>query len=187
MTERPDVPPEGELISAALKASGLSQRKAARLAGISEGRWRQITSGYVSVNGEKAKVRGPDSRVALMAHVVGATAEELVAAGRAGAAEVLREIEAKAAAEAERRAADADSPARPENPRTRVEDRWRMLRAVLREAGAGLSLSEQSLLRDRIDVFFAEDVEWPSADDLSGSETSSETGFEERHPGAAEL
>jgi hypothetical protein len=54
-----------------------------------------------------------------------------------------------------------------------------MLRAVLREAGVGLSPSEQSLLRDHIDVFFAEDLQWPAADDL--------TGPEERHPGAAEL
>src|SRR5882757_8467894 len=110
MTERPNVPPEGELISTALKTSGLSQRKAARLAGISEGRWRQITSGYVSVNGKKARVRGPGSRVALMAHVVGATPEDLVAAGRPDAAEELRKLAAKAAAEAEKRAAEADSP-----------------------------------------------------------------------------
>jgi hypothetical protein len=111
--------------------------------------------------------------------VVGATPEELVAAGRAAAADALRKLEAKAAAEAEKRNAAANSPSHPENPQSRVEDRWRMLRAVLREAGAGLSPSERSLLRERIGVFLAADVDWPSADDPAGSE--------EGHSGAAEL
>jgi len=185
MTERPDAPPEGKLISAALAArrsSGLTQRKAAPLAGISEGRWRQIATGYVSVNGEKARVRGTDYRVARMAHVVGVTPEELENADRPEAAEQLRRLEAKAAAEAERRDARGDAGSGPESPdgsQTRVEDRWRILRAVLRETGVGLSRSEQGDLRGRIDVFFAEDQEWPSADDLPNAE--------EQRPGAADL
>jgi transcriptional regulator with XRE-family HTH domain len=90
MTDRPEPPPWGTLIAAALRAAGLSAREAARRAGISEGRWRQITGGYQVVSpGVYAQVRGPAATLAKMAAVAGVTAAELCAAGRADAAEAL--------------------------------------------------------------------------------------------------
>ncbi len=50
MPTRPAPPPWGALITAALRQAGLSAREAARRAGLSEGRWRQITSGYQVVS-----------------------------------------------------------------------------------------------------------------------------------------
>jgi len=90
MTERPEPPPWGTLITAALARQGLSAREAARRAGLSEGRWRQITSGYQVVSpGVYAQVRGPAATVARMAAVAGVTAAQLRAVQRADAAEVL--------------------------------------------------------------------------------------------------
>jgi hypothetical protein len=181
MTERPEAPPEGQLITRALEArrpSGLTQRKAAALADISEARWRQIATGYQSINGQKALVRGPDGTVARMCQAVGVTPEELAAAGRPEAADELRRIEAEAAEAAEQAARRESAGPGPDTSQTRVEERWRMLRAVLREAGVDLRPSEQSALRDRIDLFFAEDEPWPSAEpDVR----------EERHTGADQL
>jgi transcriptional regulator with XRE-family HTH domain len=91
MVERPDPPAWGVLISAALRAAGLSAREGARRAGISEGRWRQIAGGYQVVSpGVYAQVRGPAATVARMATVAGVTPEQLTAAGRDDAARVIR-------------------------------------------------------------------------------------------------
>lgn len=76
MTERPEPPPEGRLITAALKQSGLSAREAARRAGISEVRWRQIAGGFQTVSGQHIPVTGPADTVARMAHVVGLTHQD---------------------------------------------------------------------------------------------------------------
>lgn len=93
MTDRPEQRPEGRLIGVALKRSRLSGRRAAELAGMSEGRWRQIVSGYISISkGVYAPVEGPAETVAKMAKVVGVTPEQLKEAGRADAAEELREL-----------------------------------------------------------------------------------------------
>jgi transcriptional regulator with XRE-family HTH domain len=146
MTERPDAPPEGELIKAALAASGLSQRKAAKRAGISDTRWRQIVAGYQSVDGKPATFRSNDTTLARMAHAVGVRPEELAAAGRPGAAEVLREISA--------RQRDADAAALLPGGRTRLEERWLVVRAALRSAREGLSPAEDSTLADRVMVLF---------------------------------
>jgi hypothetical protein len=90
MQERPDPPPWGVLISAALGGGPLSARQAARQAGISEARWRQITSGYQVVSpGVYAPVRGPAATLARMAAVAGVTAADLRAAGRDDAAGML--------------------------------------------------------------------------------------------------
>jgi transcriptional regulator with XRE-family HTH domain len=90
MTERPEPPPWGALISTALARQGISAREAARRAGMSEGRWRQITGGYQVVSpGVYAPVRGPAGTIARMAAVAGVTAAELRAAGREDAAHVL--------------------------------------------------------------------------------------------------
>ncbi|MEU8278166.1 hypothetical protein ACFYOK_37635 [Microbispora bryophytorum] len=98
MSERPPPPPEGALITAALKAAGISVRAAAGRVGISDGRWGQITRGYQNVGaGQYAPVRGPALTVAKMANVAGVTPQELEEAGRADAAEKLREIQSATA------------------------------------------------------------------------------------------
>jgi transcriptional regulator with XRE-family HTH domain len=90
MPTRPAPPPWGALITAALRQAGLSAREAARRAGISEGRWRQITSGYQVVSaGVYAPVRGPTATLARMASVAGVTPAQLEQAGRADAAAAL--------------------------------------------------------------------------------------------------
>jgi hypothetical protein len=90
MADRPEPPPWGTLIAAALRAAGLSAREAARRAGISEGRWRQITGGYQVVSpGVYAPVRGPAGTLARMAAVAGVSPAQLRAAGRDDAAELL--------------------------------------------------------------------------------------------------
>jgi len=92
MDERPDAPPEGKLIAEALARSGMSIRQASKRAGISYGRWRQITSGFQNVSpGSWAKVTGPARTVARMAAAVGVTADEMAAAGRDDVAEILRD------------------------------------------------------------------------------------------------
>jgi transcriptional regulator with XRE-family HTH domain len=90
MTERPNPPPWGALITAALAREGISAREGARRAGLSEGRWRQITGGYQVVSpGVYAEVRGPAGTLARMAAVVGVSPAELRAAGREDAAKLL--------------------------------------------------------------------------------------------------
>ena len=90
MDERPAPSPEGRLITDALARSGLSTREASRRAGISYGRWRQITSGYQNVSpGSWARVRAPALTLARMAAAVGLRPEDLAAAGREDAAEAL--------------------------------------------------------------------------------------------------
>ncbi|MEU6853069.1 helix-turn-helix transcriptional regulator [Actinacidiphila alni] len=149
MTERPEAPPEGKLIKAALAASGLSQRRAADLADLSEARWRQIVAGYQSVGGRPVPISGPDETLARMAHVVGVRPEELAAAGRPEAAEALRALDAR------QREAKASAPE--SGPRARLEERWHMVEGVLRAAREGLSPSEDDTLAGRVQVFFAQE------------------------------
>lgn len=95
MTERPEPPPWGLLIGAALRRAGISAREAARRAGLSEGRWRQITGGYQVVSpGVYARVHGPAATLARMAAVAGVTPAELRAAGRDDAAALLQRQQA---------------------------------------------------------------------------------------------
>lgn len=90
MPDRPEPPRWGALIIAALAREGLSVREAARRAGLSEGRWRQITAGYQVVSpGVYAPVRGPAATLARMARVAGVTPAQLRMAGREDAAGVL--------------------------------------------------------------------------------------------------
>lgn len=100
MGQRPEPPPEGALIKTALKRSGMSARKAAQEAGLSEGRWRQIVDGYQVVSaGNYQPLRGPAETVARMAAIAGVTAEALETAGRDDAARELRilhDVSAKA-------------------------------------------------------------------------------------------
>lgn len=79
-------------MDAARRRARLSIREAARRAGMSDARWRQITSGYQSVSGEPIPVTAPAETLARMAQVVGVTGEELQRAGREDAATALEEI-----------------------------------------------------------------------------------------------
>jgi hypothetical protein len=93
MDQRPEQPPEGRLIADAAERHSLSVREAARRAGLSYGRWRQIVAGYQNVSpGSYAAVHAPAGTLARMAHVVGVTPGELTAAGREDAARALEEI-----------------------------------------------------------------------------------------------
>jgi hypothetical protein len=96
---RPDPFPWGAAIAAGCRQAGLSARAAARRAGISEGRWRQITGGYQVVRpGVYVPVRGPAQTVARMAAVAGLTPAQLTAAGRDDAARVRAAQDARGAA-----------------------------------------------------------------------------------------
>lgn len=93
MDARPEPPPEGVLIAAALKDARISVREAARRAGMSDGWWRQIVNGYQSLSGGAfGVVRAPAETLARMAQVVGLTPRQLADAGRDDAAPVLQEI-----------------------------------------------------------------------------------------------
>ena len=92
MNPRPEQPAEGRLIAEALARKGLSIREGARRAGISYGRWRQITNGWQSAGaGNYVPVTGPATTVARMAAAAGVSADALEAAGRPDAAKSLRE------------------------------------------------------------------------------------------------
>jgi len=112
MADRPEPPAWGVLLAAALREACMSAREAARRAGISEGRWRQIAGGYQVVSpGVYAHVRGPAATLARMAKVAGVTPDQLTAAGRDDAAIVmLREQDRPASDEllARVRAMDTD-------------------------------------------------------------------------------
>jgi len=84
-------PPEAQLITAMReKPPRMSMRQAALQAGISETRWRQLEAGARDFRGVKyAEPPGPAQTIARMAFVVGATPEQLTAAGRADAAAEL--------------------------------------------------------------------------------------------------
>jgi hypothetical protein len=93
MNQRPEPPPEGRLIAAAADRHGFSIREAARRAGLSYGRWRQIVQGYQNVSpGEFAIVRAPARTLAKMAQVVGITPEQMEGEGqRPDVADILRQ------------------------------------------------------------------------------------------------
>lgn len=101
MSERPEPPPEARLIAATLKRAHMSVREAARRAGISEGRWRQIMNGYQTVSaGVHIPVIGPAETVARMAQVAKVRPDQLGNAGREDAAfELQNMIEAEPPAE----------------------------------------------------------------------------------------
>lgn len=168
----PQPRPEGALIKTALKRSRLSARKAATLAGISEGRWRQIMNGYQTVSrGMHIPVVGPDETLAAMADVVDVAPEQLVEAGRPGAAEVLRLVRAE---QAKRNSEPTDE----ELAATTTDPRWQMLEASISAAGAGLSSKERVRLRKMIEKFLREQPEWqpPAVDPAGGHEQAERAG-----------
>ena len=100
MAERPSPPPWGVLLTKALADAQLSAREAARRAGISEGRWRQIASGYLVFGpGFGAPGPGPAQTLARMAAVAGVTPAQLTGVGRADAAKALASRETDASHE----------------------------------------------------------------------------------------
>ncbi|MEU6977775.1 hypothetical protein [Streptomyces sp. NPDC046371] len=90
---RPQPPPEADLLRLARSAAGLSPERAAAQMTVcfSGSRWRQIEAGYRS--DAATKVVASASTLAHMAFAVGVSAGPIEEAGRADAAEVLREIE----------------------------------------------------------------------------------------------
>ena len=81
------------MIQRAADRKQLSVRTLAPLAGISEGRWRQIVNGYQSVGrGEFVAVTAPALTLARMARAVGLDAPALRAAGRTDAADELERL-----------------------------------------------------------------------------------------------
>jgi hypothetical protein len=92
METRPEPPPEGRLIEAAAARLDISIREAARRAGISYGRWRQIVKGYQNIGrGIYGPVRNAPARtIAKMARAAGVTPAQLAAEGcRPDAAAIL--------------------------------------------------------------------------------------------------
>ncbi|MEV4371685.1 helix-turn-helix transcriptional regulator [Nonomuraea sp. NPDC049637] len=93
MDTRPDQPAEGRLIEEARERLNISQNKAAKRAGMSGTRWRQIVYGSASGGpGITNPVVGNPTTIASMAHAVDLTPDELAQAGRDDAASELRAI-----------------------------------------------------------------------------------------------
>lgn len=98
-SEPPAPPPEAALLRLAREAAGLSPETAAARTTVQLGgsRWRQIEAGY---RGGRTKppvlVVAQDRTLAHMAYAVGISPERLAQVDRAGAAEILREIERSA-------------------------------------------------------------------------------------------
>ena len=84
----PQPPPEAQLIAELReKPPKMSQGEAARRAGISPTRWRQIEYGVRHFRGDVyPEPPAPAAILAKMAHAVGATPEQLTERGRADAA-----------------------------------------------------------------------------------------------------
>ena len=98
MDQRPEPTPEGKLIGEAAADLDISIREAARRAGISYGRWRQVVTGRQNVSpGEYAAVRNVPARtLAKMALAVGLTPEQMETEGqRPDAAEEMRAMPAR--------------------------------------------------------------------------------------------
>lgn len=88
---------ELELLRRARKASHLSVRKIAALAGISDTRLRHILNGYQPVGGgRRIPVHAPDETLARIAEALNVSQSELEAAGRSGAADLMTPIEDQA-------------------------------------------------------------------------------------------
>ena len=75
MTERPDWP-LGPALKRARERKNLSQRAAAKRAGISDGRWRQLESGYQENKGQRIPISTTPRTVAAAARAVGWNVDE---------------------------------------------------------------------------------------------------------------
>lgn len=92
MSQSPAPPAYGTALEAARERLGISQNEAARRAGMSGTRWRQIVNGFQSTGGVIAPVKGGAKTVAKMAAVVDVPPEALEEAGRPDAARELRRL-----------------------------------------------------------------------------------------------
>ena len=155
MDQRPPQPPEGKLIADAADRLDLSIREAARLAGLSYGRWRQITSGYQNVSpGSYAAVRAPARTLAKMARVVGLTPQQMETEGqRPDAAEAMRQdAEARvpprlaAVPPSIERGEDDIFPDMDADMRARVEARVPAIEALVRSAAIDGPLTSGNLI-----------------------------------------
>jgi hypothetical protein len=90
--DKPPQPPEGALLHKAMIRKRLSARQAGPLAGISEGRWRQIVAGYMSARGQYIPVTAPAKTLAHMAAAMDLTPDDLIKADRPDAAEILEDL-----------------------------------------------------------------------------------------------
>ncbi|MGJ6980032.1 helix-turn-helix domain-containing protein [Aestuariimicrobium soli] len=84
--------PEGRLIKARLDESRTSQRALASKVDMSEGRVRQIIKGYQSVGGQRIAVSAPAETIMRLALELDITPDELRAASRDDAADLLQQI-----------------------------------------------------------------------------------------------
>lgn len=96
MSVHPEAPPESDLIRQRREAAvpGMSRRQAAAKAGISASQWSDVERGHKKAgSGVVVPVRATADTLARMARVAGASADDLVAAGRPDAARQLRAVE----------------------------------------------------------------------------------------------
>ncbi|WP_158608009.1 helix-turn-helix domain-containing protein [Nocardia panacis] len=70
----------GRLVQEARERARLSKREAAKRAGISEARWRQLELGYETVRGQTLPVRTTPETVSGIAETTGADRRQLLAA-----------------------------------------------------------------------------------------------------------
>lgn len=84
----PSPPPEARLIEEARAQRGLSQNRAAEVAGITGTRWRQIVNGTRPASGPRVT-----QTVASMALAVEVTPDVMEAAGRSDVAEVMTQLQ----------------------------------------------------------------------------------------------
>lgn len=92
-SETPAQRPEGRLIAEKASDSGLSVRRLAANAGISDTRWRHIVKGWQPAPGSvRAEVKAPAETLARMAAALGLNPEDLQGVGRDDAAKALREM-----------------------------------------------------------------------------------------------
>jgi transcriptional regulator with XRE-family HTH domain len=75
------LPEAGRLLEAARVKAGLSKREAARRAGISEGRWRQVVTGLQKQAGVRIPVNPRPATLSAMARAVGADVARVLEAG----------------------------------------------------------------------------------------------------------
>lgn len=94
MSVHPEVPPEAELIRQRREATvpAMSRRQAAAKAGVSPSQWGDVERGRKRAgSGVVVPVQATAETLARMARAVGASADDLAAAGREDAARQLRD------------------------------------------------------------------------------------------------
>lgn len=105
-TPRPPQPPVMQVIEQRRERLGMSKRTAAALAGISEGRWRQLENGGREIRGTWIPEDAPDPTLAHMALAVRLAPDDIAAASVTAAA-ILGDLIAERQANGGRDADDA--------------------------------------------------------------------------------